>query len=244
MKVEIWSDFICPFCYIGKRRFEEALKQFAHRDEVEVIYRSFELDPNAPKDFDYDVHGLLASKYGMSRERAQAMNADMTKQAADVGLEYRFDTAVPTNTFDAHRLAKYASGSGKLEQMTERLLQAYFTDSKHIGDHAVLSALADEAGLDPKEAADMLAGDAYKDEVRADEQEAAELGIRGVPFFVLNRKYGVSGAQPPEVLAQALQQAWEEEHPKLTLLSESVSDSDDSACTDGTCSPAAGSRQP
>jgi predicted DsbA family dithiol-disulfide isomerase len=238
MKVEIWSDFVCPFCYIGKRRFEAALERFSNKNNVEVVYRSFELDPNAPRNVDYDVHEMLASKYGMSREKAKAMNDDMTRQAQSVGLTYHFDTAVVTNTFDAHRLAHFAGRYGKAQEMTERLLKAYFTDSRHIGDHETLAALAAEVGLDKDEAARMLAGDEFTKEVRHDEQEARRLGITGVPFFVINQKYAISGAQPSEVFVEALQKAWDEDHP-LTLLNDPNNDVADGACVDGVCTPPA-----
>jgi predicted DsbA family dithiol-disulfide isomerase len=210
MKVEIWSDVMCPFCYIGKRRFEAALQQFPNKDDIEVVYRSFELDPNAKRDVNQDVHDMLASKYGMSREEAKAKNDEVAGQAKDLGLTYNFDNMILTNTFDSHRLMHFAASYGKMQEMTERLFKAYFTDSKHIGDHETLAALAAEVGLDKNEAAKMLAGDEYTKEVRADETEAGQLGIRGVPFFVINRKYAISGAQPVEVFLEALQKAWDE----------------------------------
>ncbi|RUT28102.1 DsbA family oxidoreductase [Paenibacillus zeisoli] len=204
MKIEIWSDYACPFCYMGKRRFEQALNQFADKNNVEVIYRSFELDPNAKRDVDYDVHDMLAGKYGMTRERAIAMNNDVTEQAKSLGLQYRLDTAIQTNTFDAHRLTHFAAKQGKAAEMTELLFKAYFTDSKHIGDHAVLSALAGQVGLDEQTAAAMLSRDDYAVEVKGDEQEAAELEIRAVPFFLIDRKYAITGAQPAEVFLETL----------------------------------------
>lgn len=210
MKVEIWSDFACPFCYIGKRRFEAALEQFPHKEEVEVIYHSFELDPAAPKQPQQDIHSMLAAKYGMSREQAKQMNNQVAEQAKSVGLTYHMDQIVPTNTFDAHRLAQFAADRGKGIEMTERLLKAYFTDTVNLSDHETLISLAREVGLDAEETAKMLAGDSYANEVRRDQQEAAALGIRGVPFFVIDRKYGVSGAQPTEVFTQALEKAWTE----------------------------------
>ncbi|TDF94469.1 DsbA family oxidoreductase [Paenibacillus piri] len=236
MKVEIWSDFMCPFCYIGKRRFEAALEQFANNQQVEVIYRSFELDPQAQRDVGHDVHDMLAHKYGMSREQAKSMNDNLTAQAESVGLTYHFDTMILTNTFDAHRLAHFAAKYGRMHEMTERLLLAYFTESKHIGDHAALTDLAAEIGLDRDETARMLAGTDYTEEVRADEQEAAGLGIRGVPYFVINRKYAVSGAQQSELFLEALQKAWEEDRP-LTVLNETGNGGSpsDEACADGTC---------
>lgn len=211
MKIEIWSDFMCPFCYIGKRRFELALQQFEGRDQVEVSYRSFELDPGSKRDVDHDVHDMLAGKYGMTRERAIAMNEDVTEQAKSVGLQYRFDTMILTNTFDAHRLAHFAAALGKETEMVELLLKSYFTDSKHIGDHAVLAALAEQVGLDSKEVAEMLASDEFTKEVRGDEQEAGELEIRAVPFFLIDRKYAITGAQPTEVFLDSLRKISEEQ---------------------------------
>jgi predicted DsbA family dithiol-disulfide isomerase len=210
MKVEIWSDFLCPFCYIGKRQFEQGLAQFAHQDEVEIEFKSFELDPNAPYEPEGDMHELLASKYSMSIEKAKAINADLTEKAAAVGLTYHFDTMIPTNSFDAHRLTHFAGTLGLREKMSERLFRAYFTDSKHIGDKKVLLELAIEVGLPEDATAALLAGEAFSAEVRAEEQEGSRLGIQGVPFFVINRKYGVSGAQSSDVFADVLAKAWEE----------------------------------
>lgn len=234
MKIEIWSDFACPFCYIVKRRFEQAVEQFSHKDELEVVYRSFELDPNSPRDIGHSVHDMLSQKYGMSVEQAKTMNANVVAQAESVGLTYHMDTIVLTNTFDAHRLAHFADTRGKMHEMTERLLKAYFTDSLHLGDHAVLASLAEEVGLDKAEAERILAGDTYASEVRADEQEGAELGITGVPFFVIDRKYGISGAQPLEVFVQALEKAYGESNP-LTILSDAEAGAADGACADGVC---------
>lgn len=212
MKVEIWSDFVCPFCYIGKRRFEQAMQQLPNREDIEVIFRSFELDPQAEREMKIDVHDLLAAKYGMTREQAKAANENVVNQAKAVGLTYHFDTVIPTNSFDAHRLTHFAAKYGKMNEMAERLFKAYFTDSKHIGNRETLSELAAEVGLDKEEAAAVLAGNEYSDEVRADEDEGHRLGIRGVPFFVINRRYAVSGAQPSEVFLEALQKAWKEDH--------------------------------
>jgi predicted DsbA family dithiol-disulfide isomerase len=212
MKVEIWSDFVCPFCYIGKRRFEQAMQQLPNREDIEVIFRSFELDPQAEREMKIDVHDLLAAKYGMTREQAKAANENVANQAKAVGLTYHFDTVIPTNSFDAHRLTHFAAKYGKMNEMAERLFKAYFTDSKHIGKRETLSELAAEVGLDKEEAAAVLAGNEYSDEVRADEDEGHRLGIRGVPFFVINRRYAVSGAQPSEVFLEALQKAWKEDH--------------------------------
>ncbi|MBQ4900979.1 DsbA family oxidoreductase [Paenibacillus sp. Marseille-P2973] len=209
MKVEIWSDYACPFCYIGKRRFEKALEQFPHKDEVEVVFRSFELDPSSPKEIRTSMQEILAAKYGMSLDEAKAANDRVAGQASEEGLVYRFDTMIPTNTFDAHRLTHYAGEQGKMAEMSERIFKAYFTDSLHIGDMDTLIFLAQGIGLDGKETADILASDAFADEVRRDERLAGEIGVRGVPFFVLDEKYAVSGAQPLEVFQKALQQVWE-----------------------------------
>lgn len=211
MKIEVWSDFACPFCYIGKRRLEKALDLFEHRDEVEVIYRSFELDPGAPRDTESSIYELLAVKYGLSLQQAQESNQNVAQQAKADGLDYHFDTLIPTNTFDAHRLLHYAAGHGKAKEMSEHLFRAYFTDSLHIGDHEVLQKLAEETGLDGREAKVALEQGDYAEDVREDEGEARKLGIRGVPFVVIKGKFAVSGAQPVEIFQAALQRAWEDQ---------------------------------
>ncbi|AGT30620.1 DSBA oxidoreductase [Geobacillus genomosp. 3] len=234
MKIEVWSDFVCPFCYIGKRRLEQALEQFPHRENVEIVFRSFELDPNAKKETPLTIHEIIANKYGISLEEAKRANADIGRQAEAVGLTFRFETMKPTNTFDAHRLAQYAKEKGKLNDMVERLFYAYFTESKFISDRDVLLALAEAAGLDRTEAEEVLAGSRYTEEVRRDEEEAAALGVRGVPFFVLNRKYAVSGAQPVEVFRQALEKVWEEEQQTSPL--QPLATDQGGTCTDEGCS--------
>ncbi|RRJ65518.1 DsbA family oxidoreductase [Paenibacillus oralis] len=211
MQIEVWSDFGCPFCYIGKRRLEKALEAFEHKDEVQVVYRSFELDPEAPKDTESSIHELLAVKYGLSLLQAKESNQNVAAQAKAEGLDYHFDTVIPTNTFDAHRLSHFAGEKGKAKEMTERLYRAYFTDSLHIGDRETLIRLAEEAGLDGREAGEVLDQNRYADQVREDEREARQLGIRGVPFVVLRGKYAVSGAQPLEIFQGALQRAWEDQ---------------------------------
>jgi predicted DsbA family dithiol-disulfide isomerase len=205
MTVEIWSDVVCPWCYVGKRRFEAALEQFDHRDQVEVTWRSFELDPTAPPERTGSSAEHLASKYGLSVEEAERKNAEMTELAASEGLEYHLDRARGGNSFDAHRLIHLARDQGRHEEMLERLMRAYFTEGEPIGDAETLVGLAIEVGVDPRG----LLGEAYADAVHADEELAARIGIRGVPFFVLDRRYGVSGAQPSELLLQALETAWE-----------------------------------
>ncbi|WP_018394946.1 DsbA family oxidoreductase [Bacillus sp. 37MA] len=209
MKVEIWSDFACPFCYIGKRRFEQAIEQFD--GNVKVEFRSFELDPNAPRKADQDIHDMLAGKYGMTREKAKAMNDQMTEQAKEAGLDYQMDTIIPANTHDAHRLSHYAKEQGKMAEFTERIMKAYFTESKHIADFESLAQLAEESGLLKEEVLNVLESGKYSDQVRADQKEAAQVGVRGVPFFVFNEKYAVSGAQPVESFLQVLHKVGTEE---------------------------------
>lgn len=209
VKIVVWSDFVCPFCYIGKRRLEKALAQFEHRDEVKVEYKSFELDPHAKRDGNPSVYDMLAAKYGMSREQAIANTNSITQQAKTVGLDYHMDRAIQTNTFDAHRLTHYAKTVEKHGEMTERLLKAYFTDSLHIGQVESLADLAAEVGLDRDEVLHMLNGDDYANEVRADQEEARKIGVTGVPFFVFNGKFAVSGAQPSAVFIEALQKVQE-----------------------------------
>ena len=213
MKVEIWSDVVCPWCYIGKRRFEQALRGFAHRDEVEVVWRSFELDPAAPASREGSYAERLAEKYGTSVLEAQQMIDSMTAAAAAEGLDFHFELARPGNTFDAHRLLHLAAERGVQDSVKERLLHATFTAGEPISDHDTLVRLVAEAGLDAGQAAAVLVGDDYALHVRADEQQARDLGINGVPFFVINRRYAVSGAQPAELLQRALEQAWQDRAP-------------------------------
>jgi predicted DsbA family dithiol-disulfide isomerase len=203
LQVEIWSDVVCPWCYIGKRRFEAALDQFD--GDVEVTWRSFQLDPEAPAVREHSASEHLAAKYGMSQEQAEASHAQMTELAAQEGLDYRLEKARGGNSFDAHRLIHLAAANGKQDETMERLMRAYFTEGVPIGDRKALTELAAEIGL--ADARQALDGDAYADAVRADEELAHRIGIRGVPFFVLDRRYGLSGAQPPEIIVQALEKA-------------------------------------
>lgn len=210
LTVEIWSDVVCPFCYIGKREFENALARFEHRDQVEVEWKSFELDPNAPERSPHDMYGMLVAKYGGTRESAQARVQGVVQRAKTVGLDYQMDKAIIGSSFHAHRLIQFAKTKGKGAEAEERLFKAYFVDGLHLADKPTLVRLAGEIGLDKKEVEAMLASTDFTDEVRADEREAQQLGIRGVPFFVLGRKYGVSGAQARDHFLEALQQAWAE----------------------------------
>jgi len=210
MLVDIWSDVVCPWCYLGKRRFEAALDRFEHRDAVEVHWHSFELDPQAGPSSGVAGAERLAAKYGMDVEEARARHAQLEEAAGAEGLEYHLDRTRGGNTFDAHRLHQLAIDRGLSDAVMERLMRAYFTDSEAIDDHAVLLRLVTEAGLDADEASAVLDSDRYAEEVRADEHTAARIGVRGVPFFVLGRRFGVSGAQSPEILLEALQKAWSE----------------------------------
>lgn len=207
MQVEIWSDIVCPWCYIGKRRFESALAAFDRRDDVSVRYRSFELAPERESRVEETLPSMLASKYGVSLEQAQAMNDRVTAVAAGDGLDYHLELARPGNTFDAHRVTHLAAEAGVQERVVERLYAGYFTEGAAIGDHEVLVRLAVEAGMDPGTVGQTLESGSYADEVRADEMLARQMGITGVPFFVIDRRYGVSGAQSAHVLLGALEQA-------------------------------------
>jgi predicted DsbA family dithiol-disulfide isomerase len=210
LTIEIWSDVVCPWCYIGKRRFESALERFEHRDDVTVTWRSFELDPQAERDPEGTAAERLAGKYGMSVEEAAARQAQVAALAAEEGLEYRLDRTRGGNTFDAHRLIQLAKAHGVQDMAKERLMRGYFTEGERIGDPETLVRLVSEVGVDADEARAVLASDRYADAVREDEDLARRIGINGVPFFVLGRRYGVSGAQPADALLQALEKSWEE----------------------------------
>jgi predicted DsbA family dithiol-disulfide isomerase len=204
--VEIWSDVVCPWCYIGKRRFERALSRFEHADDVEVVWRSFELDPSAPRDgATIDLVDHLARKYGTDAAGATRMLDRVTEQAAGEGLEYRLDRAKRGSSFDAHRLLHAAAAQGKQPEMKERLLQAYFTEGVAVADRDELRRLAGEVGVDPSALDD---DEAFADEVRADVRTAQELGVSGVPFFAIDRRFGISGAQDPDTMLQVLREAW------------------------------------
>jgi predicted DsbA family dithiol-disulfide isomerase len=208
MKVEIWSDIACPWCYIGRRRFEKALHQFEHQDQVEVIWRSYELDPSAPRDFTGSVNDMLMQHYGITREKAENANERVIKLAAMEGLEYHLDLAHPVNSFDAHRLIHLAAKHNRQSEMKERLQKAYFTEGAVVSDPETLIRLAGEVGLDQDETRSMLEGDAFMAAVQKDESRARELGIDGVPFFFFDESTSVYGAQPVEVFTTALENAW------------------------------------
>ena len=212
LRVDVWSDIACPWCFVGKRRLEAALEQFAHRDAVEVVWHAFELDPGAPSVLPDKPSYVerLAKKYRCSTEQGQAMIDRMVQTAAADGLAFRFDKIRPGNTFDAHRLIHLARERGKQDAVKERFLAAYLEEGEPIGDEAALLRLATDAGLDAAEVTEVLESDAYADDVRNDEMTARSLGVSGVPFFVIAQRFGVSGAQPAEALAQVLEQAWDQ----------------------------------
>jgi predicted DsbA family dithiol-disulfide isomerase len=207
MQVEIWSDIVCPWCYLGKRRFERALETYAHADEVEVVYRSFELDPTAPTGSTTPTVERLAAKYGMTAAQATDAQRQMEQRAADDGLRFDLGDLRSGNTRNAHRLLHLAKDRGRQPELAERLHWAYFSEQGSVFDAMSLTALAVSVGLDSNEVADVLSGDRYDDAVAADEATAAALGISGVPFYVIDRRLGVSGAQTPDVLVRALDEA-------------------------------------
>lgn len=208
MKIEIWSDVMCPFCYIGKRRFEQALEQFEYADDLEIVWRSFQLNPDLQTDPDISINQYLAESKGWPLDHARKMNQRVTEMAKEVGLEYKMDQAVVANSFDAHRLVQFAKAEGKDGEMEELLFNAYFTEGKNIADHKTLLALASECGFDSAETRKVLESDQYADQVKHDIEIASSMNIRGVPFFLFGRKYGVSGARETEVFLKTLKQSW------------------------------------
>lgn len=207
MKVEFWGDVVCPWCYLGRRRFERVLAESPNRESVEVVLRSFELDPEAPASADRTLEERLRARYGLSVEQAQAAIDRVSRVAAGEGLEYHLERARPTNTLDAHRILQLAQVRHRRREVEERFDRAYFVDGEVLSDHAVLLRLASEAGLDSADVRRVLAGQAFTLQVRADEREAHELGAHGVPYFVFDRARVVEGAQSADVLRLALDPA-------------------------------------
>lgn len=211
MTVDIWSDVACPFCYIGKRHFEQAVSQAGLKDQINVEWRSFQLDPNAPEKDDRTIYQILAAKYDQTEERAKDMSMNVVMMGANAGLDFNMDQLQPANTFDAHRLIHFAKSEGKQDEMKEVLLRAYFVEGKHVGDSETLIALAEDAGLDKGKAFIVLDSDQYADDVQEDIQAAQTIGIQGVPFFLINKKYGISGAQPVASFIKVFEQILEKE---------------------------------
>jgi predicted DsbA family dithiol-disulfide isomerase len=228
MQVEVWSDVVCPWCYIGKRRLETALEQFAHRDQVEVVWRSFQLDPSVPEGETHQTLPALAAKYGRSVEDMRPMMAQVEEVAAGEGLEYHLADGVSGNTLLAHELLHLAAEHGLRNRLKERLLHAYFEEGRPVFDVDSLVPFAVEVGLDEAEVRAALADRRFLAAVRQDGATAQALGATGVPFFVVDRKYGAAGAQPAELLLQILERAWAEANPLIT-----VPPAD--GCEDGTC---------
>jgi predicted DsbA family dithiol-disulfide isomerase len=204
MNIEIWSDIACPFCIIGKRQLEAALAQYPQRDNVHVTWHSFELDPNAKLDFGMDIFDVLSHKYGMSREEAITNNDRLSMQAKSLGLDFNMNKLIPTNSFNAHRLTHLANTLGLGNEVHELLFKAYFTEGKKISDISTLTAIGIQAGIAEEKVKSLFATDAFAYEVRQDEQEAQNIGVRGVPFFLIDRKYAISGAQGTPAFLEAL----------------------------------------
>ena len=212
MKIDVWSDFVCPFCYIGKRRLDKALEKFKYKDEVEVVYHSFQLDPYAEKGTGENMYQSLANKYDVSYEEAVEMTSNVVEQAKLTGLEYNLDTAIQTNTYEALMLTYFAREKGKEKEYIERVMKAYFTDSLDIGSNEVLAALCEEVGLNRDEVIETLKKDTYRSSFTEDIMLASSYQISAVPFFIINEKYAISGAQPMNSILKVLEQVYNEEN--------------------------------
>jgi predicted DsbA family dithiol-disulfide isomerase len=210
MNVEIWSDVMCPFCYIGKRKFEKALEQFPHKDDIKIIWKSFQLDPSTVTDPSLNTIENLRLKKGWSKEQAAETIAHVADIAKQVGLNFNFDKAVVANSFDAHRLSHLAKKYNLQNELEEKLFFAYFSEGKNTADYETLLKIALEIGMDEAEVSEVLKGNTFANEVHQDIEQAQQIGVRGVPFFVLNQKYGISGAQESDTFLQALHKAYDE----------------------------------
>ncbi|MGZ0151920.1 DsbA family oxidoreductase [Kribbella sp. WER1] len=241
MRIDVWSDVVCPWCYIGKRRLEEALA--GSGDEATVVWHSFQLDPSSTNDDPRDLATRLGEKYGRGREWGLQANAQVTEVAAEAGLEYHLEKAKPANTVDAHRVLHLARELAEAAEvpadtqgrLKERLLKAYFTDGLPVGDHDTLTGLATEVGLPAERVREVLAGTTYTDEVAADQAQALAYGANGVPFFVIDEKYGVSGAQPVEVFQEALRRANADRQPVTLITAPGATTDGDAACGPDGC---------
>lgn len=230
MHIKIWSDIRCPFCYIGKRHFETALEHFPHKDKITVEWKSFELDPNIKTAPQTDALTHFVESKGIEKERAQLMFDNVTAMAAEAGLDFNLEQGIPANTLNAHRLLHFAKQQGLAYQTKEALLKAHLIEGKNVDDFNVLIAIAEEIGMDKLKVKTMLESDAYTYEVRQDEMEARNLKINGVPFFVFDNKYGVSGAQPVAAFTETLQKAWENHQGELEIV-----ETNKSCDIDGNC---------
>jgi len=232
MRVDIWSDIRCPFCYIGKRKFEAGLEMFPHKDQIEVNWHSFQLDPNLKTQTDISVYDYFVERKGVSPEQAVSMHRQVTQTAKDAGLQFNFDNTVVANSFNAHRLIQLAKTKGLGNEAEEQLFHAYFTAGKNIDDPETLVQTGVAAGMEPNEIREMLSSPAFEEEVKQDEQRAQTIGIRGVPFFVFNNQYTVSGAQAPETFTAALDQSFEEFKKENKII---ISEAGDACAVDGNC---------
>jgi len=236
MKVEIWSDVMCPFCYIGKRHFEQAIEKLPFKEEIEVNWKSYQLNPDYHNANNETIYDYLSRSKGMPIEQAKQMTQQVVDMASNAGLKIDFDTNIPANTFNAHRLIHLAAKHNLQNLAEEKLFEAHFVNSRNIGDIGVLVDLAVEIGLDRVEAEEVLSGNQFAEAVRYDIYESQNLGIRGVPYFVMDRKYAVSGAQPVQAFTDALTQSfteWKENQPKSTLTS--LNKNDDAICDENGC---------
>ena len=232
MKVEIWSDFACPFCYIGKKRFERALAEFAHKDEVEVVYKAYQLNPNAPKVMVGSAYENFAKSHHMSEEGARKRFNMFTENAKTEGLVYNYDIIQMTNTIDAHRLAKWSAQFGAENMLTDRFMKAYFSEGKNLADHPTLLAMIKELKLDVAKAKAILESDDYKLEAKQEMEEGSAIGVQGVPFFVIDRKFAISGAQELVHFKEALDQIYTESKPlkKVEIKGKAGATCDDESC--------------
>ena len=233
MKIEVWSDYVCPFCYIGKRELENALEKTGYKDQVEVELKSYQLSPDSPATSEIGIYEALAKKYGTTVEQMKAQSEGIIDRAATLGLEYHYENMKPANTFKAHRLAKYAESVGKGAEMSERILKAYFNENKEIGLTEELVELGVEVGLNRQAIEDVLNDGTFAEDVLSDIQKASQLGVRGVPFFVFDNKYAISGAQPGEVFENAVRQVAKEAglQPRLKMMGQEGT----GICSDGKC---------
>lgn len=220
MKIEIWSDVMCPFCYIGKRHFEEALSKFSDKEHIDIEWKSFQLDPTMPDVVEESQEDYLVKRKGMSRDQIQGMLQNVTAMGKEAGLDFNFDRSIMVNSQKAHQLIQFAKSKGLGNEIEERLFQAYFTEGKNVADQTTLTELGKEIGLDENELQVAFNDDKYLYQMKQDIQEAQNIGVRGVPFFVFDRKYGVSGAQPTEAFLETLNKSfgeWREKNPKTIL---------------------------
>ena len=234
MKIEIWSDVMCPFCYIGKRNFETALSDFADKNKIEVEWKSYQLDPSMPEVATESQEDYLIKRKGMNREQVQGMLENVTRMAEQAGLEYHLDESIMANSKRAHQLIQFAKTKNLGSEMEEQLFKAFFTDGKNIADTEVLTQLGKEIGLDEDELQTAFTDEQYQYQMAQDIQEARNIGVQGVPFFVFDRKYGISGAQPPQAFAETLNKSfaeWRKENPEIKLEMTQGASCD----TDGNC---------